>query len=344
MANTQGQLASTSQQYLEIVDITNDLLVMKDGSTAVVLEVSAINFGLLSEPEQDAIIYAYAALINSLSFPIQIAIISRPKDVTSYLEYVDEQFQQAASELRRQQIANYRQFVSNLITEQNVLDKNFYVILPLSAIELGITDAVNPVRQVFPNDKPAQFDKNSVIQRSVNTLGPRRDHMISQFSRFGLRAQQLNTKELIQLFYLMYNRQSSEGIKVVDTKEYTTAVIQPRGNFDPSQMPQGGAAQPIPTQQPITPAPTQPVAPQTMESAAAPPMTPPAPTVPVETPATATPTTQPVPNTPTDSEAPESFQAATSAIPHEGVGLGNTSTPSQPPQNSGPNEGTAQPR
>lgn len=318
MANNQEQLSSTSQQYLEIVDITNDLLVMKDGSTAIVLEVGAINFGLLSEPEQDAIIYAYAALINSLSFPIQIAIISRPKDVTSYLEYVDEQFQQAGSELRRQQIANYRQFVSNLITEQNVLDKNFYVILPLSAIELGITDSVNPVRQVIPNDKPAQFDKNSVIQRSVNTLGPRRDHMISQFSRFGLRANQLNTKELIQLFYLMYNKQSSDGIKIVDTKEYTSAVIQPRGNFDTNTVMQST---------PVTPAPTT-AAPASVQT----------PAVPVEqSTQTIAPTPPTIPTGQTESESPATFQAATSAIPHEGIGLDDSNTQNQ-------SESTAQPR
>ncbi|MCD8484385.1 hypothetical protein LRY65_00805 [Candidatus Woesebacteria bacterium] len=310
MPNSQGQLSSTSQKYLEILDITNDLLVMKDGSTAVVLEVSAINFGLLSEPEQDAIIYAYAALINSLSFPIQIAIISRPKDVSNYLEYVDEQFQTATSDLRRQQIASYRQFVSNLITEQNVLDKNFYVILPLSAIELGIADSVNPMKQVMPSDKPAEFDKNSVIQRSVNTLGPRRDHMISQFSRFGLRAEQLRTKDLIQLFYIMYNSQSAEGIKVVDTKEYTSAVIQPRGNF---QVP--------------TAAPEVATAPPTQTTPAAPEPTPPAASAPQAVPVE-------IPSEDTTSEV-SSLENAMSSIPREGVGLNVDATntdDNQPPR------------
>src|SRR5688500_14720385 len=122
-----GHLSSTSQDYLNILDITNDLVVLQDGSTAMVLQVSAINFGLLSEPEQDAIIYAYASLINSLSFSLQILIKSKPKDVSNYLHYVDEQLEGAPSELRRQQIAAYRQFVANLITERNVLDKTFYV-------------------------------------------------------------------------------------------------------------------------------------------------------------------------------------------------------------------------
>lgn len=265
-ASTTGHIAATTQQYLEILDITKDILLLKDGSTALVMEVSAINFGLLSEPEQDAIIYAYAALINSLSFPIQIVISSRPKDVSNYLEYIDEQFQQAPSDMRRQQIASYRQFVANLITEQNVLDKNFYAVIPLSAIEVGLMGDSNPILSAA-RKKDQEFDKNTVIERALNTLLPRKDHMVSQFARFGLQTKQLNTKELIQLFYSLYNSQASEGVKVVDTKDYTTAVIQAQGA---AQQPAQQTMQATPMMQPMMAAPAQAPAVQAAPLAAAP--------------------------------------------------------------------------
>lgn len=232
-----SQLSSTAQDYLDILDIASDMLILRDGSTSIILKVSAINFGLLSEPEQDAIIYAYAALINSLSFPIQILIKSRPKDVTNYLNYVDEQLQHAATDLRRAQIASYRQFVANLITEQNVLDKAFYVILPLSALELGLASAANPLSDISPNKKPPTFDKNYVIDKSKNVLLPRRDHMLNQFARLGLRATHLDTKELIHLFYATYNTEASEGARVVETRDYTSAVIQAQGALPSAPQP-----------------------------------------------------------------------------------------------------------
>ena len=77
--NNANDVKSTAQKYLDIYDITNDLLILRDGGVSLLLRVNAINFGLLSEPEQDAIIYAYAALINSLIFPIQITIKSQPR-------------------------------------------------------------------------------------------------------------------------------------------------------------------------------------------------------------------------------------------------------------------------
>lgn len=302
-ASTDGHLSSTTQQYLEVADITNDLLILRDASTALVLEVSAINFGLLSEPEQDAIIYAYAALINSLSFPMQIVISSRPKDVSTYLEFIETQYQSAPSDMRRQQIAAYRQFVANLITEQNVLDKRFFVVLPMSALELGVAGSANPVGVLVPNNKPVEYDKASVIERSLTTLGPRRDHMIAQFGRIGLKARQLATKELIHLFYILYNSQAAEGIKVVNTEDYTTSVMEPenRISFTP-----GG-----------TPA-TPPTAPTTTTPIAAPA---PQPTSPMP----------PVSAAPAPAPAPSAPQPLNTSVPHESLSLGQTASPATAP-------------
>jgi hypothetical protein len=242
-----NDLKSTAQKYLDIFDITSDLLILKDGSVSLILQVNALNFGLLSEPEQDAIIYAYAALINSLSFPIEIVVKSQPKDVTRYLEYVDEQLTHAPTELRRRQIAQYRQFVSNLITEQNVLDKTFYLVIPLTALELGLTDGLNPLNSLTGNEKTPEFDKYALVEKAKNILIPRRDHMMSQFGRIGLNARQLGTKEIIQIFYAAYNFEAAEGARMVDTREYTTAVIQTDAGPVPNFQ---SAPQPIPAENP----------------------------------------------------------------------------------------------
>src|SRR3989338_6459383 len=106
-------IAATTQDYLNLADISNDLVLLKDGGAALVLATSAVNFGLLSEPEQDAIIYAYAALLNSLTFPIQILIRSQTKDISQYQEFLHRQQEKTSQVSRRQQIDRYRQFVES---------------------------------------------------------------------------------------------------------------------------------------------------------------------------------------------------------------------------------------
>lgn len=214
-------LQSTTQNYLEIFDVTNDLVILKDGSVALVLAVGSLNFGLLAEEEQDAIIYSYAGLLNSLTFPIEVVIRSQKKDVTTYLKYVKEWEDKVLSPLRKTQIRRYREFVGELVKERRILDKKFYVAIPFKSITLD--------KSIVPQIKKKesiQFDRAYVLERALTDLEPKRDHLIAQFGRIGLAARQLNTQELIQLLYTIYNPGSYEGQKMGDTRSYTTAMVE----------------------------------------------------------------------------------------------------------------------
>lgn len=280
MAANGSVISASAQDYLEIFDITRDLVILKDGGAAVVLQVNAINFGLLSEPEQDAIIYAYAALINSLTYPIQITIKSQPKDATAYLSYIDEQIGLAKDQIRQQQIKEYRQFVGNLIREQHVLDKRFYVTILASALEMGIAEATNPVTGLLPGKKPeVKIDRAYIYEKAQNILVPRRDHLMSQFGRIGLVAKPMGTKDLISLFYTIYNGEDSEGVQVVDDQQYRSPVIQadavkvPEGLSPTVQQSSPPAAPEVITQPvPTTPPPANAVAASMPQDVAPPPL------------------------------------------------------------------------
>src|SRR5690606_36549294 len=158
-----------------------------------------VNFGLLAEAEQDDIIYAYAGLLNSLNFPVQIVIHSETKDVSHYLQSLQQQEEATASDRRKQQIRKYRGFVGDLIKERNVLDKKFYFTILASALELGLVSA----QSVIPGVKKAaavELDRSLILDRALTNLYPKRDHLIGQFSRIGLYARQLTTQEIIHLF------------------------------------------------------------------------------------------------------------------------------------------------
>ena len=228
-------ITSTSQLFLNLFDITNDLVILDDGAVSMVLMVSAMNFGLLSEDEQDATIYAYAALLNSLSFPTEIVIRSQPKDVSIYLRYIAQKEQETSNPVYKDRIRDYRQFVESLVQEQNILDKKFYFVIPLSAIEMGLTPS-----SVLPGAKTkpiTSYDKNFIIEKAKTNLDPRRDHLIDQLARIGLYSRQLTTQELIQMLYSSYNPESFEGQKVTDTQNYTTPLVTAKLQTTPVAQP-----------------------------------------------------------------------------------------------------------
>jgi hypothetical protein len=225
---------ATTQEHLSIEDITHDLIILKDGSAALVMEVSAINFNLLSEQEQDSIVYSYAGLLNSLSFPIQILIRSQQKDISNYLKLLKSQESKQINPINKNRITLYREFVEKLVKERNVLDKKFYVIIPFSSIELGITPStISPVAK-----KPAKlpYDKNYIIQKALNNLEPKRDHLLRQFTHLNLSPKQLNTQELIQLFYNIYNPDSHEGVHLATPVQYEQSLVQ-SSKPDPNPRP-----------------------------------------------------------------------------------------------------------
>jgi hypothetical protein len=204
-------ISSATQVHLDVADIASDLVVLKDGSCCLVLEVSAINFGLLSEREQDATIFAYAQLLNSLTFSIQIVIISKQKDVSDYLKLLDNRLTSIQSPLLKDQLLKYRDFVRSVVRQGNVLDKKFYISIPFSSLEMGISKSNLPFSS---NPKQLPRPLPDILERATTSLSPKKDHLVRLLTRIGLRARQLTNPELLQLFFDAYNRVQL-GTKVI---------------------------------------------------------------------------------------------------------------------------------
>lgn len=264
-------IRASTQEHLDIEDITDNIVVLKDGGAALILETTALNFGLLSETEQDATIYAYAGLLNSLTFPIQVVIRSQRKDITSYLDLLKDQEARQPHRLLKAQIAKYRTFVEETVKKRNVLDKKFYLIIPMTAIEVG---AARAAAGALKRRKGLPFPKEYILEKAKTILIPKRDHLIRQLSRLGLKSRQLATQELISLFYEIYNPGVGHADLAV-SEEYQAPMVRPaiagapaRAQAAPPPPPPLEAAPPPVIPQGTTPA--SPVPPAPTESRRAP--------------------------------------------------------------------------
>ena len=234
---------SRTQDFVPIQDIENGMVISKNGSVAMIIQTSAVNFDLLSEAEQMAIIGSFAGLLNSLSFSIQIVIRSKKLDISSYLEKLVAAEEQQTSPLLKKLMQNYRNFVSSVIRENEVLDKQFFVVISVNSLELGL---------MFSNNNRELF-----LQKALTALTPRRDHIIRQLGRIGLKASQLDDEKLVKLFYDWYNEPVFETIEkraIEDEKEQTAAdaeVTKNLGQSTPVTTPP--VATPVTINQPIAP-------------------------------------------------------------------------------------------
>lgn len=203
-------IKAATQNHLPIADIREDVVLTKGGGACLVLRSSSLNFSLLSGREQEAVTYAYAALLNSLSFPIQILVRSHKKDIARYISYLASKEKGIDNQKLKELMASYRNFVSQIVKKKNVLEKEFFIVIPFSPSELGVSISSVGELLVPGKKKKISYPRDYVIKKAKTALYPRRDHLIRQVGRLGIKVQQLTTEELLKLFYKGYNSEERE--------------------------------------------------------------------------------------------------------------------------------------
>lgn len=223
----------TTQEHLDILDIKNNLVVLKNGSVTAVLQTTAVNFDLLSEIEQDAIISAFSMLLNSITFPMQIVIRSKKLDITKYVERIIRTENKITDPLLKRQAEAYRKFVQDIIKRNEVLDKKFYMAINSGGAS-GKDIISNPfafdfIKKLFGmHTRRVNVNINQTLQTAQVQLLPRTEHLIKEFSRIGVKVRQLNTQELVELYFDIYNPSAIHGQRIrTNIEDYKTAIVNP---------------------------------------------------------------------------------------------------------------------
>ncbi len=205
MSKTAQKQAST-QKFTEIESIVDNIVFFSGGSASLVIEVTATNFELLSKGEQDAKIASYVAFLNSLSFPIQIFIRNKQLDISSYLKLLATQETSEQNPRVKERIRLYREFVSELVKVNMVLDKNFYIVVSFSYLEKGIGAAAAGIKH-----KGNASDFQSNAKAGLHTKA---QAIQSQLQSLNLKTKVLTQNELTALFYEAYNGDTVQAEQV----------------------------------------------------------------------------------------------------------------------------------
>ncbi len=200
MKKTAQSFTGSTQGFTEILDIREDIVLMKGGNACLVIEIQATNFALLSAEEQDAKVFGYAGLLNSLSLPIQIVIQSKQVDILPYIDSLGVAAKTTTNPKLAQDILRYKDFVEKLVTSTSVLDKQFFIIISYSLLEEGISGGLTKITET----KTTNLDDFFISAKAG--LHTKAESLLSQIDRMNLRAKSLEKDALIQLFHSIYNQ------------------------------------------------------------------------------------------------------------------------------------------
>jgi len=210
-----GKISTTTQKYLDVAEIRDDVLIMKDGTLRAVIMVSSLNFALKSEDEQNAIISSYVSFLNNLEYPLQIIIQSREFKIDSYLEMLDQKQREQTNELLRVQTADYLSYIKELIALGKIMNKRFYVAIsynPLSNKQKSffsrMGETLKPATLIRLKDEKFQSRREALMLRVEKINGG--------LQSMGLNGAMLDTQGIIELLYNSYNPDTSSNQQMVE--------------------------------------------------------------------------------------------------------------------------------
>lgn len=213
-----NKISTSTQQYLNIAEIKEDTIIMRDGTLRAILLISSINFALKSEEEQNAIVSSYVSFLNNIDFPLQIVIQSRELDINNYVDQLKQREKEQTNELLKMQTAEYIQYIEELISMGKIMSKRFYACIPYNPLSDKRKNFFSSIWEIL---RPATLIKmkEKKFLRYRAELNRRVENIMSGLASTGLNAVQLDTQSLIELFYNTYNPTTSKNQKLVDIKD-----------------------------------------------------------------------------------------------------------------------------
>ena len=208
MADIKKYTGPRTQDFIPVKEIRDGIIVLEDGSLRAILLASAINIALKSPDEQQAIVMQFQGFLNSIEFPVQISVQSRRYDIKPYLLTLERRIEQQQEELLRLQTTEYIEFIKWFTDSVNIMSKKFYVIIPYTGGAFSSTNKKEGslVSQLFGSKKKDSFRESSAqFEEQRSQLEQRIAIVKGGLSRFGVRSEQLNTEQAIEVFYNMFN-------------------------------------------------------------------------------------------------------------------------------------------
>ncbi len=197
--------AKATQDFVPIKEVRDGVVILKDGGVRAILIASSVNLSLKSSDEQQAIISQFQSFLNSLDFPTQIVVQSRRLDIRPYLTLLESREKEQIEPLLKIQTREYIEFVRQFTDSVNIMTKNFFIIVPFSGSQASAERGVKSFFGFGGGVKEAKKEAAIEFEEQRNQLEQRMGVVVQGLARVGVRAVQLGTPEIMELFYKAFN-------------------------------------------------------------------------------------------------------------------------------------------
>ena len=203
---------TSTQDFIPIQEIRDGVVILKNGGMRSVVLATSLNFALKSADEQGAILGEFQNFLNSLDFSIQIFAQSKKLDIRPYLALLEDRYKEQTTDLMKIQVREYVEFVKSFVESTNIMSKSFFVVVPYDPAIL--TASKNPISNMMPGNKQNSATKTASADASFAESRSQLEQRVAVVEqglvRCGIRAAELGTEEVVELFYKIFNPGDTE--------------------------------------------------------------------------------------------------------------------------------------
>ena len=222
---------TSTQNVLQIAEIRDGIVIMNDGTFRSVIMAKSINFDLMSQQEREGVEVGYQAFLNSLYFDVQIFMRSTRIDIRPYLEKLDKIRSEHDNMLLAMLMEDYIGFVDQLSAQTNIMDKNFYIVIPYQAqvdIKKALTQSKNfftGLSGIFKPKVQHVTINEQALETAKTELRNRVQAVMAGLQQCGVQSLPLDTQELIELYYESYNPDTASRQQLKNFDDLSAPVI-----------------------------------------------------------------------------------------------------------------------
>ena len=202
----------TTQDFVPVQEIRDGVIILKNGGMRAVILASSLNFALKSSDEQASILMQFQNFLNSLDFSIQICIQSKKLDIRPYIALLEDRYKEQVTELMKIQVREYVEFIRTFVESTSIMSKSFFVVIPYDPPIM--TASKNPFTSIFPKKSPTGSGAAATADEKFNEYRTQLEQRVSVVEqglvRCGVRAAELGTEEVVELFYKIFNPGDTE--------------------------------------------------------------------------------------------------------------------------------------
>lgn len=239
--------SASIDKFMEFEKIEDNMIIQKENQKYImVVECQGVNYDLMSGVEKNGVEEGFLQFLNTLRHPIQIYIQTRTINLESSINAYKKRVHQIEEELYRRE-QEYQMLMEDenvskedrqkaffALTKQrnlyeygvdiindtekmsqnsNILNKKYYIIIPFYVSDLGENE----------------FNDDEVRNMAFSELYTRAQAIIRTLSACDVKGKILNSKELVELLYVAYNREHEESynfdraLRAQYDKLYTTS-------------------------------------------------------------------------------------------------------------------------